>query len=221
MPHEESLMTNHGGHELSAPTNDVASDAIVAMDARHAIEILEPLPGELVLDAGCGTGRNLAAMAKAGAHVVGVDFSQAALGVAREVHAGAHLARVDLQAGLPFADGTFDAVLCALVGEHVSNLAAALSELRRVLRTGGRLVFSIPHPRLVREESADHHHAGAAHHSGYFGRGVQEYLDFVMDAGFDSLGFAEYSGDQRLADEVPGAQQCVGLPVLLLIAAST
>src|SRR5688500_11508007 len=128
MAHEVRNISALEGYELWAGTYNDTANPIVAMDARHSLDILEPRPGELVLDAGCGTGRSLSAIVASGARVVGVDFSAAMLGVAREAIPGVPLAVVDLQSTLPFADASFDAILCALVGEHLTELATALSE---------------------------------------------------------------------------------------------
>jgi ubiquinone/menaquinone biosynthesis C-methylase UbiE len=54
------------------------------------------------------------------------------LNVARQ-NAAASLAAGHLERGLPFRDASFDAVLCSLVGEHLAELVASLTELRRVL----------------------------------------------------------------------------------------
>ena len=209
------------GYELWAPTYDATPNPIVAMDARHALDILEPRPGELVLDAGCGTGRNLAAIARTGASVVGIDFSPRMLDLARDSHPGVPLALADLRARLPFVDGAFDAVLCTLVGEHLSGLGAALSELRRVLGAGGRLVFTVYHPALAAAGvQAGFQRDGVEYRLASLPHSVQDYLDLTLDAGFDAIGFAEYRGDRRLADDVHEAEKYLGAQVLLLIAAT-
>ena len=209
------------GYDLWAGTYDATPNPVLQMDARHSLRILEPLAGELVLDAGCGTGRNLGAVLSAGARAVGVDVSGGMLRVARTSHPEARLALVDLQYGLPFADGTFDAVLCSLVGEHLPDLASSLSELRRVLKPAGRLVFSVYHPTLAAAGvEANFALDGSEYRLGCIPYSVQEYLDLVADAGFESIAFAEYRGDQRLADQLVEAQKYVGAQLLLLIAAT-
>ena len=97
---------------------------------------LGPLHGRRVLDLGCGKGRFAAHLAKAGAEVVGLDVSAAML-------AGANgLDRVRASAKrLPFADGTFDAVVAIEVIEHVGDVGPVLAEARRVLKPGGRLAI--------------------------------------------------------------------------------
>ena len=102
--------------------------------------------GERVLDAGCGTGLLLEQQANAvgpSGYAAGVDFSEDMLAVARE-RCGA-LEQVDLRQGsveqLDFDDAAFDAVSCTQTLLYVSDLDAALAELYRVLRPGGRLAI--------------------------------------------------------------------------------
>jgi SAM-dependent methyltransferase len=101
--------------------------------------------GERVLDVACGTGFELELMqALRRVRAVGVDAAAKPLGAARQRDAEAALARAALGA-LPFAAAAFDKVLCAETLEHVRDDAAALRELWRVLRPGGRLALSVPH----------------------------------------------------------------------------
>jgi SAM-dependent methyltransferase len=79
-----------------------------------------------------------------GAIAVGVDRSGDRLVRARAEGVAAPLVRADLL-DLPTRTGAFDAVLCSEVLEHLDNDRAALAELRRVLRPGGRLVVTVPH----------------------------------------------------------------------------
>jgi demethylmenaquinone methyltransferase / 2-methoxy-6-polyprenyl-1,4-benzoquinol methylase len=103
-------------------------------------------PGERVLDVGAGTGVSTEELERSGAYSIGVDLS---LGMLR---AGRHSGRtVPLVAGdalrLPFPDGAFDAVTISFALRNVVDTTAALRELARVTRTGGRLVvceFSQP-----------------------------------------------------------------------------
>ncbi|MFG7946847.1 MULTISPECIES: class I SAM-dependent methyltransferase [Streptomyces] len=104
---------------------------------------LGPVPST-VLDIGCGDGSAAATASRllARHRLVGVDWSQDALR-----RAARHLTAVrgELSApGLPFADGSADAVLFSEVIEHLVDPDAALDELHRVLRPGGHLLLSTP-----------------------------------------------------------------------------
>jgi len=100
--------------------------------------------GERVLDLGCGGGFMSEAMARHGAHVIGVDPSLPALAAARN-HAADGQFSISYQAGraeaIPLADGSVDRVVCVDVLEHVDDLAACCREIARVLKPGGRFLF--------------------------------------------------------------------------------
>ena len=94
-----------------------------------------------ILDVGCGTGANLLMLSKYG-DAEGVDISEDALSFCRE----RGLEKVKLGAGeeLPYDDGTFDLVTAFDVVEHMDDDLAGLSEMRRVLRPGGRVLIFVP-----------------------------------------------------------------------------
>ena len=102
-------------------------------------------PG-LCLDLGCGTGRAIPALARAGWSVVGTDVSSDQLEAARQ-HAEppARLVQADAHA-LPFEDGEFDAVISILTHTDLDDVAGAFGEASRVLRIGGAFVYLGVHP---------------------------------------------------------------------------
>jgi SAM-dependent methyltransferase len=104
------------------------------------------LPCEAFLDAGCGDGRYLAALAgELPARRAGVDLSERILETAAQ-RVEADFRQASLEA-LPFADGEFDLVLSTQVIEHVLDAGRATAELGRVLRPGGALVISTDNAR--------------------------------------------------------------------------
>jgi len=104
-------------------------------------------PGDAALDVCCGTGDlalELAARVAPGGHVVGCDFSEPMLDLARDKAAargtaGARFEWADALR-LPYDDGRFDAVTVGFGVRNLSDLDAGLAEMARVLRPGGRLV---------------------------------------------------------------------------------
>jgi ubiquinone/menaquinone biosynthesis C-methylase UbiE len=102
-----------------------------------------------VLDLGCGDGRYAAKLAAAGCAVTGIDPSHEALERAKGAHPELELAAPRDDGTLPLDDSSFEAVVCINVLEHVADTQLLLSEARRVLTPGGRLVVAVPwHGRL-------------------------------------------------------------------------
>ena len=108
-------------------------------------------PGAQILDAGCGSGRNMVELARRG-EVTGIELSPASVAVARERHVG------DVVQGsvadLPFDDDSFDFAVCLDVIEHLEDDLLTLRELRRVIRPGraaardrARLPLALEQPR--------------------------------------------------------------------------
>jgi SAM-dependent methyltransferase len=107
-------------------------------------------PGQRALDLGSGAGDFTAVLARAGADVIGVDVAESALARARAAHPGLSFSLVPLDGPLPFEDSTFGLVWTSEVIEHVADTARWLSEVRRVLVPGGRLLITTPaHGRLA------------------------------------------------------------------------
>jgi len=104
------------------------------------------VPPELVVaDVGCGTGSMARALACVARRVICIDHSAAMLEQAKR-RLAAHADRVEFRAGeldrLPLSDGEVDAVFASLVLHHVPDVIAALREMRRALKPGGRLVIT-------------------------------------------------------------------------------
>ena len=120
-------------------------------DRRRAeYEMLRLEPGSAVLDVGCGAGEvcvDLAARVGPSGRVVGVDPSEAMLSAARQA-AEASPSPIELHVasiyGLPFPEGTFDAVRAERVFQHLEDPEAGLREMIRVTRVGGRVMVFDP-----------------------------------------------------------------------------
>ena len=118
-------------------------------ELRRAFLLEEVRAGDRALDLGCGDGVFTAVLAQAGAHPVGLEVAEAALARARSGNPGLDFRWAPIDGPLPLEDNAFDLVWSSEVIEHVADTARWLSEVRRVLAPGGRLLLTTPsHGRL-------------------------------------------------------------------------
>ncbi|WP_425247970.1 class I SAM-dependent methyltransferase [Streptomyces sp. NEAU-NA10] len=188
------------------------ADAYAASFARlcaHPVEALLDAAGVsaggYVLDVGTGTGTAALAAGQRGARVVAVDADAGMVAAARERGIDA---RPAVLPELPFPDGEFDAVAGNFVINHVGRPRAALAELRRVLRPGGRLALTlwgarrgagqdllgraceaagaVPPPHLPRLDPAED-----------FTRTPDGFGQLLSEAGFEATDVVELAWDHR------------------------
>ncbi|RPE43375.1 methyltransferase family protein [Streptomyces sp. Ag109_O5-1] len=161
--------------------------------------------GTRLLDVGTGTGTAALAAQERGARVVAVDADAGMVAAARARGVGA---RTAVLPELPFSGGEFDAVVGNFVLNHVGRPRAALAELHRVLRPGGRLAVTIwsgrrgagqdllgqacaaggavPPPHLPRLDAADD-----------FARSAEGLAGLLAEAGFTDAYAGELEWDHR------------------------
>jgi demethylmenaquinone methyltransferase/2-methoxy-6-polyprenyl-1,4-benzoquinol methylase len=123
--------------------NDLQSFGLHRLWKRRVVRCADARSGRRVLDVCCGTGDVSLALARTGAEVVGLDFSEPMLAVARKrVPGGGQVTFVQGDAlKLPFESGAFDAVTISYGLRNLADIPAGLAEMLRVLRSGGRLVI--------------------------------------------------------------------------------
>jgi len=127
-------------------TNTVLSAGNAVLWRAAMVRAVAPVAGERILDVAAGTGTSSAALARSGARVVALDFSAGMVAEGRRKHKKIEFVEADAEK-LPFGDNEFDAVSISFGLRNVANPKAALAEMYRVLKPGGRLVvceFSKP-----------------------------------------------------------------------------
>ena len=121
-----------GGEKYDQVSRGIA-DAI-----DHAVDALDPQPGERVLDVATGTGWAARRIADRGAIVTGVDFGEEVIEAAKQLGTGIDFRVGDAEA-LPFPDDHFDAVISTFGVMFARDPEAVAAELARVVRPGGRI----------------------------------------------------------------------------------
>ena len=157
------------------------------------------LPGDLVLDLGCGFGRHAFEAARRGASVVALDAGAEEVAQVRATFGAmveAHELPSDVPAAavqgdalaLPFADATFDRVIASEVLEHIPDDTAAMSELARVLRPGGSMAVTVPRcvPEAINWALSDEYHDTPGGHVRIYRRSTLERR--LSSAGLEPLG---------------------------------
>jgi demethylmenaquinone methyltransferase / 2-methoxy-6-polyprenyl-1,4-benzoquinol methylase len=144
-PHEIAAMFD-GVASRYDRTNTILSFGQDRIWRRATREALDLKPGELVLDLAAGTGVSTEELGRSGARSVGVDISLGMLRAGRAARPDVTLLAGDALA-LPFRDHVFDAATISFGLRNVHDTEAALAELARVTRPGGRLVVcEFSHP---------------------------------------------------------------------------
>lgn len=135
---------------------DEAQRGEISFNKAKQVRLLGPRPGMKILDAGCGRGETALALAREGAEVFGLDYSESAVELTREMLAEVQ-PDADIRVGsvtdLPWPDESFDRIQFSDVIEHLDppQTVPALREFRRVLKPGGYvLVHTAPNLLFMR-----------------------------------------------------------------------
>lgn len=168
------------------------------------LDLAGDVVGKRVLDAGCGSGPLALALRDAGATVSGFDLSPAMVQLARErLGPDADLQVADLDKTLPYDDERFDVIVCSLALHYLEDWQQPLTELRRVLKHGGRLVVSVPHPFVylynrpgkdyfaLTQYSEDFEFSGQTASLTYWHRPLTDMTSAFSTAGYRLTGISE------------------------------
>lgn len=193
-----------------------------------------------VLDLGTGEGQIARALQAAGVDVIGVDPFPGQIAVAQQRGGGAAYG-VAAATGLPIADGSVDAVVACLVFEHIDEVDAAIAEVARVLRPGGRFLFLLNHPLLQTpnsgwiddqvidppeqywrlgeylNEAVTMEEVGKDIFVKFIHRPLSRYLNALTDAGLRLSRMDEPAPPQGFLDLSPQYEAAAAIPRLLVL----
>jgi SAM-dependent methyltransferase len=123
---------------------EVSADPVYAQEVVPlALGVLDPIPGRLYLELGCGEGEVMRAVATRGARILGCDLSER---LARRAAASGPVAVCRLPDLSWVCDGTLDGACAVLVLEHLEEVGPLFAEAARIVRPGGVLALVANHP---------------------------------------------------------------------------
>jgi ubiquinone biosynthesis O-methyltransferase len=140
-------------NKMAIDRNDkIKSKPVVEYEQRvrskKVISLLDPKPGDVILDVGCGNARDLIPIAQKGCRCIGIDLSDRMIKEARASLKQEGVKNVKLDTGdatnLNFSNDMFDKVLASEVLEHIPNYRKCIAEMIRVLKPKGSLIITTP-----------------------------------------------------------------------------
>jgi SAM-dependent methyltransferase len=218
-------MTVREGYAEWSKQYDDEPNPLIALEEPLVLELIGDVAGRNVLDAACGTGRYALLLAEAGARVSGMDVSPEMIERARrkasERGVAADLTAESLTA-LPYADESFDLVVCGLALCHLPDLTPAAREFARVLRAGGRVVISDFHPfcLLIGWRTCFDRPEARYWIENHLNL-TQDYVGALLETGFALTDLRESVVDERVAGILTehDIERFRGWPVALVLAA--
>lgn len=140
-------MNNQTAYNEWSATYDSVENKTRDTEAKALREMISGA-GLDVLEIGCGTGKNTEFLQTIAKHLIGADFSEEMLEIAKTkiTSETVEFRRMDLREDWDFADESFDLVTCSLALEHIENLRFVFAEAARVLRENGKFYFGELHP---------------------------------------------------------------------------
>jgi len=122
----------------------------------HAVlwESLGNVHARDILDVGCGHGWLSAALANAGANVIGIDGAHELLDRARASYPHIPFIESDLLQGLPPLDRVFDRIIANMVVMDLPDIGPLFTAIGQLLKADGRFIFTLPHPCFFNHKSA-------------------------------------------------------------------
>jgi len=141
-------MDIQGAYNEWSRTYDSDENLTRDLDQKVTQSLLGNLRFDLILEIGCGTGKNTSFLAQIGQTVRAVDFSRGMIEKAREkVQAeNVHFSIMDITQKWIFDDQSFDLIICNLVLEHIRDISFVFAAAARTLRPNGQFFINELHP---------------------------------------------------------------------------
>lgn len=185
------------GYQAWSATYDAQPNATRAVSEAVIKHLVLSVEGQIIVEAGCGTGSNTGWLADRAEHVIAFDFSDGMLARARyKVRApNVQFHKHDLTQPWPVVTNTADLVLINLVIEHIADLESVLRESHRVLKQNGRLLITEYHPdRVQKGNGAQIERDGqAAIEIINFWHPIDEYEKLGAKLGFETVEVHEWA----------------------------
>jgi malonyl-CoA O-methyltransferase len=208
------------GYDRWSEIYDADQNPLTLLEEPVVRRWIDPPRGLRIADVGCGTGRHARWLAEHGARVVAFDFSEGMLARAKEklLALGVEIHTHALPAPLPVPSDHFDAVLFALVADHLADLEATFRDLCRITRPGGTVIFTVMHPamslrgvtaRFTDPQTGGQVRIASSEHT--FG----EYVMAVVRSGLAIEEIVEDKAGGSLLALTPRAEKYLGWPMLL------
>lgn len=183
------VLSTGEGYELWAPHYDSAPNPLLALEQRALDPLLPPMAGKAAMDIGCGTGRWLEMLVRAGARpAVGIDLSSAMLHVAGAKPAlRNHLARADGRL-LPIRSDTAEIILVSFALRHIAELNTFAREIARAAKPGAYCYVTDIHPvAYARGWRVGFRHPRGSAEILSFGHSGADIRKAFRDQGFDLI----------------------------------
>ena len=167
---------------------------------KHIIELTAPSGTDRLLDIATGTGFLAFEFAKHVFEVIGIDFTEEMLAIAKQYKADNNIKNVAFESAdvesLPFEDNCFDLVSCRFAFHHFLRPEKAMSEMTRVLKHGGKLVLSdITSSEDIKKSEYQNEMETIRDSSHIKHYRPSEIVQMLNDLGFDILHFEDWPAD--------------------------